>query len=221
MSGTMRVAVTRAPGQSRVLEDRLRALGLRVLRVPVIRIAPPADPRALLRALRSPYDLAVLASPNAARAFRRAGGKGPTVGPGPSKALLGRMARRGVRGSRILIPRSDVAPPDLPRALRRLGAKVRSVTAYRTVPVPLPEHSAAALAGCDLVTFASASAAASVAASLRRHGIDRKSVRAVSIGPETSRALRRRGLNVVAEARPSSLDGLVRAVRKALKGAAA
>lgn len=212
-----RVAVT---GRSPDLEARLRALGLAVRRVPAIRIAPARDRRALEAAVRGSWDWAVLGSRNAERAYRAAGGRAPAVGPGPSAVLLRTLRKRGVRGLRILIPRSQVAPPDLPRALRRLGARVRCVTAYRTLPVPLSRRSAAALASADAVTFSSASAARSVAGSCRRLGIPPAALRAVSIGPETSRALRGEGMRVRAEARPSSPAGLARAVRKALKAAA-
>ena len=213
----MRVALT---GGSALLEERLRALGIRVLRVPVIRIAPPRDPLALKRAVREPFDLAVLASRNAERAFLKAGGKGARVGPGSSASLVRILRRRKLRGRIVLLPRSQVSPEALPRALRRMGALVRCVTSYRTLPVRLSRRSLSALAGADAVTFASASAASSLAASFRREGFSVRGIRAVSIGPETSRALRREGFRVAAGARPSSQAGLVRAVRKALKGTA-
>ena len=213
-------------GGSRALEGRLRSLGIGVLRMPSIRIAPPRDRSVLAKEVGRPFDWVVLASRNAERAFLEAGGEvraSAAVGPGSSASLLRALRRRGVRGRTVLIPRSDASPSALPRALRRLGARVRCVTAYRTLPVPLGAHAASLLARgrVDAVVFASASAARSFASSCRRRGIPLRILRAVSIGPETSRALRREGFRISAEARQQTAAGLVRAVRKALKAAVA
>ena len=74
---------------------------------------------------------------------------------------------------------------------------------YRTTalrPEPPPEG--------DLVVLASASAAEAFAAL----GLE---LPAVSIGPETTRAAKAAGVNVVAEARTHDLDGLAAAVAEA------
>ena len=41
-----------------------------------------------------------------------------------------------LRGTRVLLPRADIARPALPDALRAAGADVTEVTAYRTIAVP-------------------------------------------------------------------------------------
>jgi uroporphyrinogen-III synthase len=88
-----------------------------------------------------------------------------------------------------------------PLLAEELGAEV--IALYRTTalrPDPLPEG--------DLVVLASASAAEAFAAL----GLE---LPAVSIGPETTRAARSAGIEVVAEAETHDLDGLVEAVRRA------
>ncbi len=59
----------------------------------------------------------------------------------------------------VLLPRSDIAAPALPRALSAMGYRVDAVTAYRTVVQPVPQAQAAELsAGAfDAVLFTSPS----------------------------------------------------------------
>lgn len=65
-----RIVVTRRPGQSATLVDRLRERGATVLEVPAIETAPPGDPGPLDAALGAldRYDWIVLTSPNAVSA---------------------------------------------------------------------------------------------------------------------------------------------------------
>jgi uroporphyrinogen-III synthase len=65
-----RIVVTRRPGQSAGLVDRLRERGALVLEVPAIEIVPPGDPGPLDAALGEldRYDWVVLTSPNAVAA---------------------------------------------------------------------------------------------------------------------------------------------------------
>ncbi|MYD86675.1 MAG: uroporphyrinogen-III synthase [Acidobacteria bacterium] len=112
-------------------------------------------------------------------------------GEGVGAAL---RAALDLRGTRILLPRADIARPLLPDALRAAGAAVTEVTAYRTV-------AATAWPGADVrelldrrridaVTFTSASAVRAVAQSLgavRAVELLRPTVVA-AIGPVTARA---------------------------------
>jgi uroporphyrinogen-III synthase len=78
------------------------------------------------------------------------------------------------------------------------------VALYRTRELR-PEE----LPDADLWVLASASAA-------RALGALSAGPRAVSIGPETTRAAREAGIDVLAEARTHDVDGLVEAVARAL-----
>ena len=80
------------------------------------------------------------------------------------------------------------------------------VVLYRTIELTPAEWPPS-----DLVVLASASAA-------RAYGRVGAAAPAVSIGPETTRAARGVGVEVVAEARTSDVDGLVEAVGRALAG---
>ncbi len=132
-----------------------------------------------------------------------------------------RSRRRELAGRRLLLPRSDLAPPGLPAALRGLGARVATVEAYRTAAEPIPPETAEALreGRLDAVLFSSASTVRNFAAACRRARLAPGRARRVSIGPETSRAIRAEGWRVSAEASPHTLEGLVRALKRVLTGA--
>ena len=122
-----RVVVTRPRDQAADLVDRLAALGAEPILVPMIRIAPPEDPSALLRAAEDPgvFDWIVFTSINSVESFMRAvldgerdlrALKGPklcTVGTGTAD----RLASYGLK--------VDVVPEEF-RAEAVLAALARS-----------------------------------------------------------------------------------------------
>ena len=101
---------------------------------------------------------------------------------------------RDLRGTRILLPRADIARPALPDTLRSAGADVTEVIAYRTIAAP--DWPGAAVRKLllrrkiDAVTFTSASAVRSAVQSLgAKQAIDLLRTTAVAaIGPVTARA---------------------------------
>jgi len=115
-------------------------------------------------------------------------------------------------GKRILLPRAAVARDLVPVELARRGAQVDVVEAYRTL---IPEEAAAQARQVfqskpDCITFTSSSTvqnfvAAAGAATLA-------GVQVVSIGPVTTHTARGFGIQVTAEARVYTIDGLVEAV---------
>lgn len=126
-----------------------------------------------------------------------------------------------VAGARILLPRADIAREALAVGLRVKGAIVDEFAAYRTVP----GEGAAALAALlrrgdvDAITFTSSSTvryllAGIEAAGMRRpEAIQRMSEAAiVCIGPITAATAREEGLQVAAEARAYTADGVVEAL---------
>ncbi len=96
-----RVLVTRPREQARDLVERLQALGADTVEAPMIRITPPDDPTALLKAAQDPsnFDWIVFTSANSVEGFMTAllsqhrdvrALKGPrlcTVGPGTAERL--------------------------------------------------------------------------------------------------------------------------------------
>lgn len=125
-------------------------------------------------------------------------------------------------GRRVLLARAAVARDVIPDALRAQGAVVEVVDAYRTV---IPDASVDAIQRLfgsgrhspDAATFTSSSTATNFLALLRKAGTSLpSSMKAISIGPITSRTLRDAGMEPAAEASPHDLHGLVAAVVEAL-----
>lgn len=234
LTGTT-VVVTRARHQAADLADALAVAGARVIEVPVIEVALPAgDGAALAQAAAqvAEHQWVAFTSANAVTRFlpllrdaRSLAGIGvAAVGAATATAL----AERGVAADlvaepatadglvaafppgpgRVLFPRAAEGRDTLPVGLRAKGWQVDEVVAYRTVPAPPPPPEvAAALAGADVVTFASPSA---VRAYLDL-GLPVPPVVAC-IGPVTAAAARKAGLEVAVEAAVPSAAGLVAAL---------
>lgn len=210
----MRVIVTRPLSQAGPLAGAIERLGHEVVVCPVLELEPIGDGAIDT----TDYDWVVITSLNgAAELARRRTGSLPRVaaiGPGTAEAL----AANGIEVDFVpAVSTQEGLVAELPRPVGRVlfagaeGARshlVESLGAdfvplYRTVPVrPGVEPDG------DLVVLASASAARAFA----ELGAD---VPAVSIGPQTTRAAREAGLQVVAEAGTHDLDGLVAAVSEA------
>jgi uroporphyrinogen III methyltransferase / synthase len=145
-----------------------------------------------------------------------------------AEGLLEALAPYPLSGCRVLLPRAAVARDLVPVELARRGARVDVVEAYRTV---VPEQAAEDIRRVfggprkpDMVTFTSSStvqnfvAAAEGGAAAGGGGAARgvaallAGVKAVSIGPVTTRTARELGLEIAAEARPFTVDGLLDAV---------
>ena len=118
-------------------------------------------------------------------------------GEGVSAAL---RAGHDLRGTRILLPRADIARAELPDALRAAGADVTDATAYRTIAAPgwpgAPVLEMLQQRKMDAVTFASASAVRSVVQSLGAAQAVAllRTIVVASIGPVTARAARQLGV---------------------------
>jgi len=203
----VRIVVTRPAGQGATLAARLEELGHDVVRCPLIEIEPLGDDPVDVTG----YDWVVVTSANGARELlRRARGPMPrlaAIGPATAAALGGAdlvprvatqeglLAELPRPAGRVLFATAEGARSLLPD---ELGADV--VVLYRTRGLrvePLP--------AADLYVVASASAARALAA----HG---DGYPVASIGPETSRAAREEGLDLVVEASVHTTDGLVAAI---------
>jgi uroporphyrinogen III methyltransferase/synthase len=127
----------------------------------------------------------------------------------------------GLAGKRVLLARSDLADETLPLALTSLGAEVEDVACYRTVR-PAPDSSVIQmlLSGkIDAVTFTSASTARNFAAIL---GSDLKrippNILLASIGPMTTAAAKKSGLEVNLEAPQHTVAHLIGTIAERLRG---
>jgi uroporphyrinogen III methyltransferase/synthase len=117
---------------------------------------------------------------------------------------------------RVLVPASALAPPTLADGLRALGATVDQRIAYRTsTPEDLKSRLEETLAsGIDLVLFASPSAVQGFTDAL---GGGAAGLPAVVIGPTTAASARLAGMQVLAVADPSTVEGLAAAAVRALE----
>jgi len=118
-------------------------------------------------------------------------------------------------GTKVLLLRSDIARPDLPRVLADAGAAVTEHTLYQTLPAAaLPDDVLAALrdGAVDWVTFTSSSTAQNMVQILGDEAALLEQTRRASIGPVTSQALSELGLPATVEAASASIEALVRAI---------
>jgi len=129
--------------------------------------------------------------------------------------LVRSFEARGCAGAAVLLPVSSRARDELPSGLRALGAEVSAVVAYATLEPPdLREAVSACLdEGFDAAVFAAPSA---VEAFVAAAGPRAEGLRAVVIGPTTEAAARAAGCEVLATASPSTAEGLVEALERAL-----
>jgi uroporphyrinogen-III synthase len=123
-------------------------------------------------------------------------------------------------GNRVLLARAALARDVIPDTLRAAGAIVDVVDAYRNVvPEGTAERLRGALAtGLDAVTFTSSSSVEHLAEATRAAGVafPFAGVRAISIGPVTSKTLRGMGWEPAAEAEPHDVPGLIAATVRVL-----
>jgi len=236
------VLVTRPAHQAAGLAEPLQALGATVYSLPAIAIEPPLDPEPLDAALRNVerYDWIVVTSVNGVRALnvaakspglrekiadRRLAAVGPSTAEElgkafrepdamPEEALGIRIAEvlGDVAGRRILLPRADIARPDLPDALRAQGAQVDDVAAYRIVRPkdgsPLPEKAP------DWIALTSSSAVVGTAETLAARGKPgwMQEARLACIGPLTAATAQELGYEPAVVASIHTISGLVEAI---------
>lgn len=209
----MRLIVTRPTGQEHELVARLEALGHEVVHCPLIRIEPLSDAPIDLTA----YDWVVVTSTNGARELRRR-----AAGPMPRVAAIGQATadamghadlvasvstQEGLAAAmpavpgRVLVAAAEGARPFLAEAL---GADFLPLYRTHAISPDLPP------AG-DICLLASASAASAF-------GALAAGIPALTIGPETTRAAREAGIEVLGEAATHDVDGLVAAVEAVAEG---
>jgi uroporphyrinogen III methyltransferase / synthase len=131
-----------------------------------------------------------------------------------AEGLLEAFAPYEMAGARVLLPRAAVARDLVPAGLAERGAQVDVVEAYRTaVPDGASERVREIFGGetkPDFATFTSSSTARNfvdLAGAAALQG-----VRVVSIGPVTTATARSLGIDVAAEARVYTMEGVVEAI---------
>jgi len=237
----VRVVVTRAAHQAEELAAPLRTLGAEVIPLPTIAIVPPENPAPLREAAAhaDQYDWIIFTSVNAVEAFAaelpqgsRCRARVATVGAATAQAaehggftvslipekyvaesLVEAFAQEDLKGRRILIPSAAVTRDVVSRELRKRGAQVDVVEAYRNI---LPPETAQRVASIfhepypDWVLFASSSAVENLLALIGPEPL--RNVSIATIGPATSQTVMKAGLSVRIEAAVHTVPGLVEAI---------
>jgi uroporphyrinogen III methyltransferase / synthase len=122
-----------------------------------------------------------------------------------------------MNGTRILLPRADIAPKELPNTLTAAGARVTEIVAYRTITDFANRDivtTALERGEIDWITFTSSSTVRNFLEAIGADCVRESQVRLASIGPTTSATLQEMGLQPTAEAATYTLGGLVEAILK-------
>jgi uroporphyrinogen-III synthase len=238
------ILVLRSEEQRAPLVNELLRAGARPLAVSLMEFAATESQAELARRLkRAPdYDWLVFSSANAVRfcaphlgdtpkvacigaasaqAARRVGISVDLVPPEPwvPATLVAALAATGqLEGASILLPRGDLARDTLANALRRQGARVDCVEAYRNI---VPEGAEAGLRAAlegDLDAIALTSPS-TIERLFELLGAERtlelaRDCSFACIGPTTAAALRERGVEPGVVAETQSPEGLVQALEK-------
>ncbi len=243
----LRVLITRPRAQSAEFGAALQQAGFEPIYFPVIEIRPAQDLTPLTEALAhlAQYAWLIFTSANAVEIvlqswpalvanLQQSKTKVAAVGPKTAEALqqggiepdfipakftgLDLLPGLGdVRGQRILLPRADLARPDLPRAIAAAGGLPEEIIVYHTLPAaPDPVGWQALQQGVDVITFTSPSTVENFCALLRQHQMDPLHLpgapKIVCIGPITGQAARQAGFSNIVIAKESTSKGLLREI---------
>jgi uroporphyrinogen III methyltransferase/synthase len=137
-----------------------------------------------------------------------------------SKITHALAAFESVENLRYLVARAQVANPDLIKSLEEMGAIVDDVAFYKTVPETADLNGAAARlteSGADWITFTSSSTVENFHARFDLPKLLKQfpDLKTASIGPETTKALAVLEVKPTIEAKPHTIEGLVKALRHA------
>jgi uroporphyrinogen-III synthase len=132
-------------------------------------------------------------------------------------SALARELSSFLRARKVLLPRSERARPDLPAALRDVGARVTEVVAYRTGGVGSidPEVMRAVReTDVDVISFFSPSAIENMRVELGEELLSRLGAKAkmAAVGPTTAAALRDAGLPVAIQAPLATAESMAVAI---------
>lgn len=233
-----RVLILRPREQAASVVSELERLGALPVLLPALTIMPPEDPAPLERALAQldSYDWLLLTSANGVQAvFERIsslpeGLRIAAVGPKTAQAMeawgaeadlippvataesLAEAMLKQVGVRRVLFPRANRAREVIVPALRAVGIQIDDPIAYRSVNAVAAGEALDALrqGAIDWVLVTSPSTLEALLEKVDREVLRR--TRLASIGPISSEAIRRHGLEVAVEAAPHTLEALIAAI---------
>ncbi len=114
-----------------------------------------------------------------------------------SQGIIRRIGDFRIKGRKILLPRADIAPSSLPEGLKKLGARVEEVVAYRTQLASEEDlvmvRNRLKNGEIDIVVFTSSSTVRNFVKLMG--GIDLSSAEVACIGPITASEAEKAGMN--------------------------
>lgn len=157
--------------------------------------------------------------PVTAEAARRAGLPVDHIAQTHNGVALAEELGSRLQGLKVVLPRSDRANPDLPAALKRHGARVTEVDAYRTLrPTDVERQSLRKIADgeADALLFFSPSA---VQHFVELFGADQsralqERLAIAAVGPVTANALREAGLLLTVMAADTTVTAVIEALEQ-------
>ena len=160
--------------------------------------------------------LAAAVGPATAAAAEASGFAVEFVATNHSGAGLAQELAEELRGKRVFLPRSDLANPALPAALKKVGAAVTEAIAYQTLPPSKADRErlhAALNGGADGILFYSPSAVQNFLELLGRDRLEKLQGRVlmVAIGPTTAGALSAAGVQRIAWAADTTTAAVIQA----------
>jgi len=172
----------------------------------------------LLRPAESTWRAACV-GPVTAEAARLAGFPVAHVAETHNGVALAEELGSRLKGTKVLLPRSDKANPDLPAALRRHGAEVTEVIAYRTVKPTDVDRSTlgeTAFGEVHAILFFSSSAVEHFGETFGNREIRalQDKVAITAVGPVTAKALREAGVERVIVSADTTAAAVVEALEK-------
>ncbi len=161
--------------------------------------------------------------PVTAEAARQAGLAVEYVAETHSGAALAEELKNQLRGAKVFLPRSDRANPDLPRALKRHGAQITEVIAYRTLrPTDAEQRNLGQIAQgtADAVLFFSPSAVQHFAELFGGEQLCalQGKLAITAVGPVTANALREAGVGRIVVAGDTTAAAVVEALEQHFAG---
>ena len=162
--------------------------------------------------------------PVTAEAARRAGLPVEYVAKTHNGVGLAEELGDQLKGARVFLPRSDHANPDLPFALKRLGAQVTEVIAYRTLrPTDVGQRDLRQIAegAADAILFFSPSAVqyfAELFGSEQLHSLQDK-LAITAVGPVTANTLKEAGVRRLVISADTTATAVVDALEEHFAGA--
>lgn len=242
----MKVLITRSRPQAHDFAEKLRSVGFEPIFFPVIEIQPIENNIVLEHALEklNCYEWVVFTSVNAVDVVigeysvfflkGNAGVKFAAIGPKTAKALRKHNIEPdfvpeeyvaeailpglgNLQGKWVLLPRAEIARPELPEAISKAGGIAHEIIVYRTSPAEIDTDGLNTLkSGVDIITFTSASTVENFFAVARQVGLDPLNLpnkpQFICIGPITEKAAKAAGCQNLIVAKEYTTDGLMEVI---------